>query len=105
LIVVSTIVLAMAIRLAELPAYQNIEYADPRYQDFTYIWNGVWLAFVTLTTVGYGDFYPITHLGRFFATIAAFWGIFLISMIISVTSEGLSLNDLEKRVSRYFFAR
>lgn len=35
-----------------------------------------------MTTVGYGDGYPSTHLGRFVASLACLLGMFLISLII-----------------------
>jgi voltage-gated potassium channel len=47
----------------------------------------MWLAFTTMTTVGYGDFAPKTNMGRFLAVMAALSGIFLISLLV-----GQSLN-------------
>jgi len=35
----------------------------------------MWWSVVTLTTVGYGDIYPITPLGKFFASLMAIMGI------------------------------
>jgi voltage-gated potassium channel len=40
----------------------------------------LWWAVATLTTVGYGDVYPITPLGRFLAAVTAIAGIGLIAM-------------------------
>lgn len=46
--------------------------AEPDAKDPT---DGVWWAFVTLTTVGYGDIYPTTFLGRVLAVILMIVGI------------------------------
>ena len=35
----------------------------------------VWWAFVTITTVGYGDFYPVTAHGRFVAVLLMAGGV------------------------------
>ena len=33
-----------------------------------------------MTTVGYGDYFPITNGGRFVGIICAFWGVFFVSL-------------------------
>lgn len=35
-----------------------------------------------MTSVGYGDYYPRSHMGRFVIIITTFWGVFLVSMCI-----------------------
>ena len=42
--------------------------------DLDHYSNGVWLALVSMTGIGYGDFYPQTILGRLFAVVAFSWG-------------------------------
>lgn len=44
--------------------------------------NAEWLIIITMTTVGYGDFYPNTHLGRFFCLLACISGMILISAMV-----------------------
>ena len=39
------------------------------------MFDGLWWAVVTLTTVGYGDIQPVTAGGRILATVAMFAGI------------------------------
>ena len=43
----------------------------------------VWWAFVTITTVGYGDYYPVTALGRTGAIILMFSGLGIIGVLSS----------------------
>lgn len=50
----------------------------------------MWWAVITLTTVGYGDTYPITPLGKLFASITAFAGIGLIAMPAGILASSFS---------------
>lgn len=61
-------------------------------------WNGMWLAIVTMTTVGYGNFYPRTNFGRLNASLAAFWGLYIIALLVTATREVAKFSEIEKRV-------
>jgi voltage-gated potassium channel len=50
----------------------------------------MWWAVATLTTVGYGDVYPITILGKVFASISAIAGIALIAMPTGILAAAFS---------------
>ncbi len=45
--------------------------------------NAVWWSFVTITTVGYGDYYPVTTFGRIGAIILMFSGLGIIGVLSS----------------------
>ena len=49
--------------------------------------DAVWWAFVTVTTIGYGDYYPVTFEGRSIAVLLMLSGLALVSVItVSVAS-------------------
>ncbi|KAM6471305.1 potassium voltage-gated channel subfamily V member 2 [Liasis olivaceus] len=52
--------------------------------NFTSIPQAWWWAAVSISTVGYGDMYPETHLGRLFAFLCIAFGIILNGMPISI---------------------
>ncbi len=55
--------------------------------------NSIWWALVTITTVGYGDFTPVTIPGRIFAVVLMIGGIAIVgttsAIVISVLNERL----------------
>jgi voltage-gated potassium channel len=58
------------------------EQSNPHANITTYS-NAVWWAFVTITTVGYGDYYPVTSLGRLCAIVLMFAGLGIIGVLSS----------------------
>lgn len=52
-------------------------------------WNAVWWGIVTVTTVGYGDFFPVTGLGRMVAMVLMFVGVALIGTFAATLSSFL----------------
>lgn len=58
---------------------------------FKSIFHSLWWAVATLTTVGYGDIYPVTFFGRMFTFIILMIGVGIIS-----SSSGIMVNALQK---------
>ncbi|CAI2369315.1 unnamed protein product [Moneuplotes crassus] len=85
---ISIISLAYLVRIYEVPYYLNkngeaLDSAD-KYQDFSSFSNSLWFVAVSLSTIGFGDFYPVTILGR---TTIMTGVIFIGSSIMSLMSE------------------
>jgi voltage-gated potassium channel len=68
--------------------------------EFGSIPRAMWWSVATLTTVGYGDVYPITGLGKLFATVTAVAGIGLIAMPTGILAAAFSEAMQESRKSR-----
>ena len=49
----------------------------------------LWWAVVTITTVGYGDYYPVTPGGRLVATVVMFCGVGIIGSLASILASVL----------------
>jgi len=63
---------------------------------FSSIPAAMWWAAVTLTTVGYGDIYPITCLGKILGAMIAMTGIGMFALPTAILGAGF-LEDLEQR--------
>lgn len=62
--------------------------------------HAMWWAIITLTTVGYGDAYPVTLMGRFLASIIALLGIGMFALPAGILSAGfVEYDDLKKKES------
>ncbi|KAK0047733.1 potassium voltage-gated channel subfamily A member 10 [Biomphalaria pfeifferi] len=70
--------------------------------NFLNIPQAIWWAIVTMTTVGYGDFYPTTVSGYFVGVLCALSGLLLLSMPIAIIASnfGTYYNGLVAREQR-----
>lgn len=62
---------------------------------FPNIFATFWWAIATLTTIGYGDVYPVTAMGQFLAAVVAIFGIGMIAIPTGIISAGF-LEELQK---------
>lgn len=62
--------------------------------------NALWLILITTTTVGYGDYFPQTPLGRVIILFVAIWGTLIVSIMLVVVTNTLSMENCEKRTAK-----
>lgn len=72
--------------LSSLLMYHAEHEAQP--EQFRNAFSGLWWAVATLTTVGYGDIYPITATGRLLGAIIALLGIGMVAIPTGILSSG-----------------
>ena len=68
---------------------------DAQPEQFKNAFSGLWWAVATLTTVGYGDIYPITPMGRVLGATIAILGIGMVAVPTGILSAGF-VEVLEK---------
>ncbi|CAD8158447.1 unnamed protein product [Paramecium octaurelia] len=80
-----------AVRICERPLSRN----DSSSNNLGLFENALWNIIITITTVGYGDFYTRTDLGRFVIFIVCVLGIFVVSVMVVTLIESLKVTSLE----------
>jgi voltage-gated potassium channel len=78
---------SIAILYFETAAHSNIKTAE----------DALWWSIVTITTVGYGDFYPVTNLGRLVAIILLFLGVSLFFTLVGLIVPFFARYDKEEK--------
>lgn len=90
----STLILAEILRIFELPWEMNDQIKSVDLKDYG---SAIWLIVITSTTVGYGDIYPHTVGGQFVIILTAFWGTFLVSLLVLVVANVFDLSSNEQK--------
>lgn len=60
--------------------------------------NAIWLTIITMTTVGYGDLFPVTVCGRAIAVITAITAVIMTALAVNTVIVRLSLTREETKV-------
>lgn len=95
-LITSTMIVSILIIVASIIMYSVEHDAQP--EVFKNAFSGIWWAIETLTTVGYGEIYPVTPAGRIISAIIAMLGIGLVAVPTGIISAGFMENiDEEKR--------
>ncbi|MCD8482791.1 MAG: transporter substrate-binding domain-containing protein [Verrucomicrobia bacterium] len=65
------------------------------------IGSGFWWSAVTMTTVGYGDKYPITKVGKFIGFVWMFSSLLLVSIFTGAIASALTVSSIAPRISGF----
>ena len=85
--IISSVFIVMILMLASSLCMYSVEHeAQP--EVFRNAFSGIWWSMSTLLTVGYGDIYPITTLGRVMAIGIAYLGVGVVAIPTGIISAG-----------------
>lgn len=97
----SSVFIIFVLMLASSLAMYSIEH-DAQPTVFKNAFSGLWWAVSTLLTVGYGDIYPITPLGKAFGILITFLGVGMVAIPTGIISAGfVEQYSRLKRISDY----
>lgn len=85
--IISSVFIVMILMLASSLCMYSVEHeAQP--EVFKNAFSGIWWSMSTLLTVGYGDIYPVTTLGRVMAICIAYLGVGAVAIPTGIISAG-----------------
>lgn len=93
-LIVTAVLISLLLVFASSAMYAIENEAQP--DKFPSIPETLWWAVITLTTIGYGDVYPVTPLGKIIGGIIAFLGIGLFALPAGILASGFA-EELQKR--------
>lgn len=98
---ISSVFIILVLMLASSLCMYSLEH-DAQPDVFTNAFSGIWWSVSTLLTVGYGDIYPITTMGKFFGICIAFLGVGMVAIPTGIISAGfVDQYSRIKRLSEY----
>ena len=83
----SSVFIISVLMLASSLCMYSLEH-DAQPDVFKNAFSGIWWSVSTLLTVGYGDIYPITPLGKFMSILITFLGVLMVAIPTGIISAG-----------------
>ena len=85
----------LVVFLAAFGAYHFEHETQP--EQFSHMGDALWWAVATLTTVGYGDIYPVTIGGKIMTAIVVLCGLGIVAAPAGVVAQAMATALREKR--------
>jgi voltage-gated potassium channel len=85
--IISSVFIILVLMLASSLGVYSAEH-EVQPEAFRNAFSGIWWSVATLLTVGYGDIYPITIMGRIMGIITAFLGVGVVAIPTGIISAG-----------------
>lgn len=85
--IISSVFIIIVLMLASSLGMYSVEH-DAQPDAFRNAFSGIWWSVSTLLTVGYGDIYPITVIGKLMAICIAFLGVGVVAIPTGIISAG-----------------
>ena len=89
---ISIPVFSFVIRVSEYPLSYLVEK-----NGFHKYPNCFWWTVVTMTTIGYGDYFPRTPIGRIVTFLLSIWGVIIVSSMVVVLSTYVTPSNVERK--------
>ena len=98
---ISSVFIILILMVASSLCMYSLEH-DAQPEVFTNAFSGIWWAVSTLLTVGYGDIYPVTDMGKLFSIGITFLGVGMVAIPTGIISAGfVDQYSRIKRMSEY----
>lgn len=89
--ILSSVVIILVLMMASSLSMYSVEH-EIQPEVFKNAFSGLWWSLSTIFTVGYGDIYPVTALGRVLAVFTTFLGVGVVAIPTGIISAGFVEN-------------
>lgn len=97
----SSVFIILVLMTASSLCMYSLEH-DAQPQVFSNAFSGIWWSVSTLLTIGYGDIYPVTTMGKIFSIFITFLGVGMVAIPTGIISAGfVDQYTRIKRISEY----
>lgn len=80
-----------------LRVFERLYYNECGQILFDHYFTSIWCVIITMTTVGYGDVFAVSTIGRCVSIVNALWGAFVIGLLVSSIQDLKELSDNQKK--------
>ncbi|WP_303834877.1 ion transporter [Ruminococcus flavefaciens] len=101
--IISSVFIIIVLMLASSLGIYSVEH-DAQPEVFRNAFSGIWWSVSTLLTVGYGDIYPVTVIGKILAICSAFLGVGVVAIPTGIISAGFVEQYTKKQYSDVRFS-